>query len=127
MDEAVKEVWINALRSNEYTKTEGVLFAKANPQFEREVDCHCSLGVLCEEAAKAGVITVDESREGSGRFGEVRGDSLIPEAVIDWAGFGDFSTDQARVARLNDMGDPTTRATNGTTFAQLADFIEENF
>ncbi len=127
INETVKGVWLAALRSGEYVKTEGVLFLKGN---DERPDCHCALGVLCEEAVKAGVITADESAYGNDRFfpdGQPGAARLVPDAVAEWAGLGDFAEHEARVARNNDGGFGNDPGDGASSFEELADFIEERF
>lgn len=129
IDPEVKAKWVAALRSGEYTKTEGVLFRKAVDPEERswyddnqnlDKDCHCALGVLAEEAAKDGVVAIDLTAVTNERFGDMPDYRLVPSAIAEWAGFGEFDDGEAQVAKYNDQG-------RLVTFDQVADWVEENF
>lgn len=51
MNPTVKEIWLRALRSGDYTQGRGAL------AYKRKSDgqwCHCPIGVLIEEARRAG-------------------------------------------------------------------------
>jgi len=125
MNPEVKAKWLAALRSGEYTKQEGSLFAKAGDYgygVVLEKDCYCALGVLAEEAAKEGVVTVDETATGNDRFGEIPDYRLLPEPVADWAEFGNYEDAEAEVAKLNDRGLDSHKS----TFEDVANWVEEN-
>lgn len=88
-----KAEWVAALKSGEYGQANGVL---------RAGDGYCCLGVLCDLAEKAGVITSNaaEANGSTVQYGEAVPDgeggtklnpysssvSYLPEAVRKWAG-----------------------------------------
>lgn len=114
MNPQIKEKWLNALRSGEYSQTEGSL---------KTDDGFCCLGVLCdlyskevEEEWVKDEITVRYKFDGSSQ--------VLPNSVMDWAGlnednprvyFGDDAFRQS-IAEVNDAG-------HG--FDKIAKIIEE--
>ncbi len=129
MRQEVKEKWLAALRSGNYTQAQGRL---------RVGDSFCCLGVLCDLAIADGVairwgeevawgegivpIVPREYPEGE----DLLNLSVLPDIVIEWAGLPEYTgnpdlryeyQDENRVALavLND---------NGFTFEQIADLIE---
>jgi hypothetical protein len=111
MNPEIKAKWIEALRSGRYTQAEGFL---------RINDSMCCLGVLCDIIAP----------EDWDRQGEFRGEDMLPpEELCDTIGL----PRPARVAELtNDpeagtiTNDLATMNDGGASFAEIADFIEEN-
>jgi hypothetical protein len=81
MNPAIKAQWLRDLRSGEYPQGKGRL---------RKDGKFCCLGVLCEQAVKAGiVILVDlDGTWGYRAVGDGNDFALgtLPEAVQDWAG-----------------------------------------
>lgn len=120
----IKALWIDALRSGEYQQ--GREYLNSEKGF-------CCLGVLCDLAIKAGVINDWEEGPDLSPHGEeemivvkrVAGSaSTLPAEVHDWAGFryGD------QFGMLGLVGDGTSLAAlndHGSTFAEIADIIEE--
>jgi len=123
MNPYVKKIWLDALRSGTYTKGEGRLYYRTEPGNE----CFCALGVLAEEAAKAGVIQVEPAATGNDRYPAPGNQSYLSVEVLAWAGLdtpvdpGDEynNWDQIRVARENDS--------HAGTFEEVAEFIEAKF
>jgi len=118
----VKEKWVAALRSGEYSQGEGVL--KDVPEGD-STPKYCCLGVLCEIAVQEGVIKkvpLMNHNAGKSRVGV-----YLPRKVAKWAGLKDISdgrkmgdvdgTEQGRLATMNDTGN---------TFGAIADTIEED-
>jgi hypothetical protein len=118
----IKTLWVNALRSGEYTKGHGQLFEKGRHE---DPDRHCALGVLAEEAGKAGVLTIDPLALDHTRFGPIDNHFYIPSAVAEWAG-GLAADDQQEVVTKNDRRDWSGEEPTRTTFEEMADYIEEN-
>lgn len=75
----VKAQWVAALRSGEYQQGTGAL--------RHGDDTYCCLGVLCELAVKAKVISAPErsSLTASYEYGEEGNPSTLPEEVVEWA------------------------------------------
>lgn len=110
MDPHVKEVWLNALRSGEYTQIRGNL--------HNEGGGFCCLGVLCDlSLAATWTSNPDVVRIGlepcASRYSDCI--CLPPRLVYEWAGLDPDAA--GALANLND---------NGWTFDHLADWIEKN-
>lgn len=114
MDERIKGMWVDALLSGEYPKTEGYL---------HDENGYCGYGVLCDLAAKEGVeIAVQAVPESlgdrahwtyNGQFNQP------PEAVQEWAGFEDQVRDRNRALwQVNDE-------TSGNSFDDVARFLKD--
>lgn len=83
LDEVVKR-----LRSGTYKQGEAALRKKGN---DGEPDTFCCLGVMCEVAAEAGVVTVRYAGEDRQSYDYVSPDGTVesaylPPSVIEWAG-----------------------------------------
>lgn len=116
MNPEVKELWLNAMRSGDYNKGEGVLFSR-----EGGKECHCGLGVLMEEAAKVGLVEINPEGNSLNRYFErVPESRLIPNEVAEWAGFGDYYEGENQVAHVNDA---RVREPN---FDRVIEWVEEN-
>lgn len=81
MNQEIKTKWLADLRSGEFEKGKGYL--KRDGKF-------CCLGVLCDQAEKAGIVTTREGRDGSVYFQSVTNEfdasaSVLPQAVVHWA------------------------------------------
>lgn len=101
MKKDVKEKWLTALRSGEYTQTKGRLHRTEASRLSSAG--YCCLGVLCEVAVAEGVID-----------SYVADAAYLPAAVRTWAGLR-FEPMQT-LARMNDN--------RGRSFEQIADYIE---
>lgn len=133
MNPEAKALWLEALRSGDYTQGKGYLHTEQDEYAE-----FCCLGVLCDVAIKSG-LQIDVLRvEGINpvKYGATEEMMLTPPEVANWAGISsnpDLVTDIANpeyepgsdwedeffildIAELND--------TNGYTFEQIADLIE---
>lgn len=135
MNPEVKALWIEALLSGDYKQGKSWL-KQVHDDGPAE---YCCLGVLCDLAEKAGIVTSTEepntqggrvvrySSSGNEEYSEV---TVLPETVADWADFkwqsggivgpsqyGDFEGGQSLVS-LND---------NGASFEHIAGVIEEMF
>lgn len=98
MDQEIKKLWIDALRSGEYNQGEGALRTNDNR--------FCCLGVLCDIAA------VNEKWAWDGEFRWA-----LPREVQKWAEINSAYpvTSQGALGCLNDDGMP---------FIDIADLIE---
>lgn len=121
MDPVIKKAWVGALRSGKYTQGRHALRETVGDKVT-----HCCLGVLCELAAEANVVTaeeqaVDDSNVSYAVFG---GDSaFLPASVMDWSG-----VDHPKGGWLGDECDTLTGLNDsGHTFAEIADIIEQYF
>lgn len=136
MNPEIKELWVEALESGEYTQGKKVLHNQDNNTF-------CCLGVLCDLAVKAGLdieigeredVVVDIKPE---EYEHVRGDvttydnsyTALPASVMEWAGIehdvADFWIDDEHGGRHSDC---LTRVNDaGGTFESIATIIKEKF
>ena len=108
MNPQVKEKWLNALRSGEYQQTQTAL---------RKEDGFCCLGVLCDLYGKEH--NVEWKLVDAGIYYEFQDKkAILPLSVIEWAGVEDDNPEicETPLSRLND---------NGSTFNEIADFIEK--
>jgi hypothetical protein len=112
MDEQVKKLWIEALRSGEYRQTKGVLRRLNNVGYS-----HCCLGVLCDLHAKKfkGQWTDGNTYETKGH----ESSAFLPGPVWWWAGLNGDSplADGITLARMND---------SGQSFEEIAEVIERH-
>ena len=108
MKEDIKALWIKGLLSGEYTQGRNRL--EQNGKF-------CCLGVLCDIAAKHGIVTrkLNVPRDIVYYDGQK---GALPLTVVKWA---DLPESDPHVAgdRLSAWND------GGTSFAEIADFIRE--
>lgn len=120
MNQDVKKLWVDALRSGEYKQTDGCL---------KDSIGYCCLGVLCELHNK---VTGDGQWNYDNAYGDDlnKRDDVPPDCVISWAGlprenplveyeYETYSTQEVRKARIAELND------SGMTFADIADIIEE--
>lgn len=121
MKPEIKAAWVAALRSGEYEQGRHRLHTKGQVK-----DTFCCLGVLCDLAVKAGlpvpVVQQEDSAEGAQVVAYDLCTEMPPSQVLRWAE-GDSTalsvgTDSATLANLNDTG---------STFAEIAEIIEEKF
>jgi len=126
MNPEIKAQWIADLRSENFAQGQGLL---------RTGDQYCCLGVLCELAVEAGVISAQENGDGMFKYGifsddfNVSDTSLVslPDAVCRWAEIYDpdpmvpvevdGNVRNEYLATLND---------SNYSFGEIADLIEEN-
>lgn len=124
MKPEVAKIWVDALRSGEYTQGKQALkFTKAGKCY------HCCLGVLCELYDK-----YNEEKLVQDIYNTMKDTTpvvsfnmeteFLPEAVRKWAGLdnlrGRFSYHMGEACCLMIMNDM------GCSFEQIADVIEQN-
>ncbi|MFE7797034.1 hypothetical protein [Nocardia sp. NPDC057440] len=121
MKQDIKDQWVAALRSGDYAQTRGYL---------RDNSGFCCLGVLCDIAAKSGVVVGSYTGIlGSYQYGANYEDLVLPPEVQEWAGIrvgspriGEYTwpdggtNDDIELSELND---------EGVSFSEIADLIEE--
>lgn len=139
---SVKDQWVKDLRSGE--------FEQGSNNLRRTVDegeYYCCLGVLCQQAVRAGAIPapelhdrgvyayLDDEYDGDNR---VTGESFnqecsLPRKVAEWAGLplekDGMGEDVVILPRNGEMGEVTAIGANdgmSLTFVQIADLIEQN-
>lgn len=120
MDQVIKQLWVEALRSGDYLRTEGWLNVTD--------EGFCCLGVLCDLAEKAGVVQASDKYAGrhigyfSDELGREKYDVPPPE-VVKWSGLSDSNPDviyHGATCTLADLND-----NEKLTFDQIATVIEE--
>lgn len=128
MREEVKTAWTARLRSGQDRQVAGRL--------SDGVGGYCCLGVLCDMAEEAGVVDKTVGKHpfngvGAVYYGDT--DTVLPPAVMDWAGLsqdnpvtseyqplnadGSVAPFRYSLAELNDAG---------KTFSQIADVIDRD-
>lgn len=117
MNERVKKLWIEALRSGEYQQ--GTNWLKSTEQGN---DSYCCLGVLCElfrvETGQGEWIEQDKfwfefDVNGSNSA------AVLPAPVMTWAGIGDRNPLLGRTKAASNLND------TGKSFNYIADRIEK--
>jgi hypothetical protein len=116
MNERIKEQWISALTSGEFTQNKRAL--KRDGAF-------CCLGVLCELHARE----TGNRWENSDRYlGEY---AYLPQEVIKWAElkdkFGSFDSETELWPRGIDENNLSIINDDGDSFATIAEIIKEKF
>jgi hypothetical protein len=114
MNPEVKQEWLKALRSGEYTQGRNVL--KSNNTF-------CCLGVLCDLHAKhtnAEWKSVDRAIYGFNAYSYEGAELTLPPEVMQWAGLpsNNVEVDGNTLTFRNDH--------KKMTFSEIADVIEEH-
>jgi len=137
MNKDIADRWVAALRSGKYAQTRGCL------EVVKEEDDtpvgFCCLGVLSCLAVEGGIVerTIDERgvaasfhpKNSDPYYGSI---SFLPGVVRDWAGInsddGRFGGVNDSLTRMND-GEKELDGTivNQKSFAEIADFIEQNY
>jgi len=122
MKQGILKEWLAALRSGDYEQGNGYLRTSA--------DEFCCLGVLCDLAHKAGVVSCEVSEDGadaSYRYGGIHGlGDFLPQEVRGWAQLDDWDVivdapstyghGRTTVSKMND---------NDSSFADIADALEK--
>jgi hypothetical protein len=131
MDLEIKRQWVAALRSGDYRQGQKALSVNGK---------YCCLGVLCDLAEKAGVVSSEVTRTEMISFGDEEVDvtfygaegssSFLPEEVVEWAGTDDgmpsivkphpYYDDSTLSSALHILND------DGKSFAEIADMIEQD-
>jgi hypothetical protein len=127
MDKGIKADWLTALRSGEYKQGKGFLKSQ-----QGEHVSYCCLGVLCELAAKAGIVEDSEVDEDAFVHTFDGQSSYLPPKVAIWA---DIQY-QGKIYREGDTGSISDRRVSvdladlndyKLDFAGIADVIEKEF
>ena len=118
MDAKIKAEWLACLRDGTYVQTKEFRLQDVDGHFD-------PIGVLCDRAVAAGVLPkprfFDRGVEGRVFFGYTYESgnhttaTRLPKAVEEWAGIEYWTANH-----IQSMSD------KGKTFAQIADWIEEN-
>lgn len=102
MDAKLKAGWVKALRGGRYKQTSGCLRDEDNNEY-------CCLGVLCRVAKV-------KWKDGEFVYGDDSQFNYLPQPFREKIELDEF--DMKRLARMNDTG--------GKSFAEIADYIEQN-
>jgi hypothetical protein len=127
MNPEIKAQWLADLRSGEYRQSTGALASIDGG--------YCCLGVLCEQAVKAGIVRKNSTGFCGFCYSPVNNPddsdaATLPAAVMAWAGLDEnnpatnqnitdadgIEHEEASLAELNDLG---------RAFAEIADIIED--
>lgn len=122
MDKERLKLWVAALRSGEYAQTQGVLQRTNGPDYQGRPKGFCCLGVACEVAIKNGLEVIKYENDGVVFYNGV--DTLLPEAVATWYGYGGL------LMHIPSFVGVSATAYNdklGKTFPEIADMIEEEY
>lgn len=115
MNSDIKARWIAALRSGEYRQGTRKL---------HQGDLFCCLGVLCDIAVKDGVIDPPTRVfDMDDIFEYEHSTDVLPDKVVEWAWLPSGNPtppgdERMSLAMMNDTG---------SSFTEIADFIEEYF
>lgn len=123
MNQTVKQLWIDALRSGDYEQGKGTLTYIGGDG--KELDC--CLGVLCKVAIANGVkVKVDKDLDRL-RYDDVT--AYIPDSVMEWADMADGDPELAGVDPHGDDEEASASVWNdvvGADFDLIADLIDAN-
>lgn len=116
MNPAIKEKWVNALRSGKYKQARNTLRNKKG---------FCCLGVLCDIYLKEKKKKWDIAGKGLSYYGSKAFDdgqtTLLPEKVVKWSGL-----DSDNPSLLGDMRASTLNDARKYPFEIISDLIEAN-
>lgn len=123
MNPDIKAQWVADLRSGDYEQ--GRAYLHTQPE-QDGLEKFCCLGVLCDQAVKAGVIQRQyHPDENFWTYGKDVESLVLPSEVMEWAGMTDsnpelrFKKSSSDVNSLADLND-----TYNWTFEKIADLIE---
>ena len=140
-------LWVDALRSGEFTQTKGVNYRpepfEGDEDLEPQPAGYCCLGVACEVAVKNGFVFMDYTTDEplpADEQGWWRGEGDLPSEVRDWLGLTRSNPTIADVPATwtpkwryaTPKTEPVTTAIIandelGWTFAQIADALEAKY
>lgn len=126
MDAALKQKWVDALKSGEFRQTTGVL---------AKDDCYCCLGVLCTVAGAqwTDYEGIGEDAEGFGVTHSYRNVPVLDgeclssgeDGELGDVGLQKFGMDKEIQARLIEMNDGW-KETPQHSFVEIAEYIDKN-
>jgi hypothetical protein len=120
MNPVVKEQWVKDLRSGD--------FKQWRSQLHHEDEGYCCLGVLCDQAFKAGIVNRALTDDGNVYYDDA--DCYLPDAVVKWAGIPhNGAYDDGVEYDEQFTPGPTLASDNddGASFSTIADTIEKYF
>jgi hypothetical protein len=110
MNPQIKQKWVDALRSGDYQQTQRRL---------HDENGFCCLGVLCDLYGKEHNVEWNLANNGH-NYEFQKFESYLPSSVMKWADLEyrnpPVNDEESTLVRLND---------SGSTFAQIANLIEE--
>lgn len=109
-----REEWARRLESGDYTQGQGQL-----AQDLGAVTVHCCLGVACEQAHEAGIVTRSVGRDGIIYFGG-HSDLVLPPEVVTYFGLDSVDPEGPRGIRFSTYNDEMS-----ATFADIAQMVRE--
>lgn len=116
MNAEIAKQWTEVLRSGKYKQGR---FSLRRYDKKSHRSTYCCLGVLCELAVNAGIVT----RHRDGTYGRNHEDGTLPSEVRKWAGVHEPT------GRLGPESPRTLAAANDSfnyDFNRIADLIEQN-
>lgn len=138
MNREIADKWTAALRSGQYSQTDGCL----KRRWEDGSCSYCALGVLCDLFKQEHPDEVLEDLNGDGSMVYIVDDSVhlqeLPERVAKWAGtwdqYGRFNRGFFSVTTKKSPGRPGSFTTTsvsdandlGLDFSEIADLIDEH-
>jgi hypothetical protein len=112
MKPEIKKLWVDALRSGEYKQGQNAL--RINDHF-------CCLGVLCDLHCKETAGTWEDSGYGESTY--KKSGTMLPSAVMKWAG---LSKNYGRMVKVGRYKDTLPELNDGgASFIDIAAAIEE--
>jgi hypothetical protein len=131
VNEQVKDIWVKALRSSDYTQ--GRLFLHL-AETKHTVESFCCLGVLCDLSLKNSSLPIIRSlNEDDGIIRYDRSSEGLPLSVMAWAELK-FSNPDVTVVDHSIEWHKESKTTSlaelndgGASFSEIADIIEKNW
>lgn len=120
MNREVRDLWVAALRSDDYAQTVGKLAREVADEGVRE---YCCLGVLCDLAARRGVVR-DVHVESNGVVTYDGVANYLPASVQEWAGLGGYGANP-QVRHGGELRTLGTLNDTGVSFHRIADLVKE--
>lgn len=115
MNQAVKEIWVDALRSGDYKQGKHALHNNSE-------DKYCCLGVLCDLYGREK--GYKKNWKNNGEFNRSHDADYLPIRVMKWAGLN------TTLPRVSIKGEPKSLATlndgSGYGFKRIAHIIERD-
>lgn len=118
MNPEVKAKWLEALRGGKYGQCITYL---------RQGDSYCCLGVLCDLLKPAGWSGEDDEHSDDVRWFNGTHEELPPDFICQAAGLPEAETVHSSEPERNNATEQLAYLNDcGKSFAEIADFIEEN-
>lgn len=125
MNQEIKTLWTQALRSGEYEQGTRALRTRS-----QGIEKHCCLGVLCDLAVEADVLPAPKLNSDGGEYEYQNGSDpaytwpekgVLPTSVVTWAG---LQVSNPPVTCNGELESLATVNDNGYTFDEIADMID---